>query len=191
MQGESANLGLRFAGRFDLRSKVTPLESLRNEKNSSTRFTRGHIFHRTRTSWPAAKSVRLVVLQRLILLGTTKAILIDAGATGRAEKLRHGAPERTGSPREYFRDGRQVNPPADRHSRFTGDRMYNEGNEIKRDRASLKHGAHLSMSNRILTNTIRSALGQVGAARKMHSVAHRSTFHHGRRNCRRNEKQEG
>lgn len=45
--------------------------------------------------------------------------------------------------------------------------MRNEGKEIKR-------GTHLSMSNRILTNTIRAAL----APCKMHSVAHRSTFHH-------------
>lgn len=33
--------------------------------------------------------------------------------------------------------------------------MHNEGKEIKRV-ASLKHGTHLSMSNRILTNTIRA-----------------------------------
>lgn len=51
--------------------------------------------------------------------------------------------------------------------------MHNEGKEIKRV-ASLKHGTHLSMSNRILTNTIRA----VARACKMHSVAHRSTFHH-------------
>lgn len=60
-----------------------------------------------------------------------------------------------------------------RHFHFTRDWMHNEGKEIKRV-ASLKHGTHLSMSNRILTNTIRA----VARACKMHSVAHRSTFHH-------------
>lgn len=46
--------------------------------------------------------------------------------------------------------------------------MHNEGKEIKRV-ASLKHGTHLSMSNRILTNTIR-AVGRVQNAFSSSSI---------------------
>lgn len=47
--------------------------------------------------------------------------------------------------------------------------MHNEGKEIKRV-ASLKHGTHLSMSNRILTNTIRAVAQRVQNAFSSSSI---------------------